>query len=138
MQTPVVRVVFDTNILYAAIAQPNGHLAEWVFNKDNDKYRVYVSPAIIHELKTVIERNTDLTRDQVLIILQSIQLQCTMIEPRTRIVEAPDPDDNIILECALEAKAEMIFTADRQFMKMKDFRGIKLVHPSSLEYSFYF
>jgi len=37
-----------------------------------------------------------------------------------------DPDDNKILEAALEAKADYIISGDRHLLKLKVFRGIKI------------
>jgi predicted nucleic acid-binding protein len=40
------------------------------------------------------------------------------------------------LECALEAKADLIITADKDLLVLKEFNGIKIIHTSSLKYIF--
>lgn len=41
-----------------------------------------------------------------------------------------DPDDNIFLECALEAKAVVIVSGDDHLLKLQGFEGIKLLSPN--------
>lgn len=47
-----------------------------------------------------------------------------------------DPDDNKILECALAGKADLIVTLDQDLIKLKNFRGIGIIHPKTLSWTF--
>ena len=38
-----------------------------------------------------------------------------------------DPDDNMVLECALEGHAQYIVSGDKDLLELKEFRGIRLV-----------
>lgn len=38
-----------------------------------------------------------------------------------------DPDDNVILECAIEGKAGYIVSGDRHLLALKQYRGIKII-----------
>ena len=40
-----------------------------------------------------------------------------------------DPDDNKFIEAALEGKAEYIVTQDNHLLKIKEFKGIKIISP---------
>jgi len=43
----------------------------------------------------------------------------------------PDPDDEMILECALAAEADYIVSGDkRHLLPLRQFRGIPIVSPS--------
>ena len=42
-----------------------------------------------------------------------------------------DPDDNKILECAIEAKATFIVSGDRHLLDLVEFRGIKILTPTA-------
>ncbi len=44
---------------------------------------------------------------------------------------APDPNDNILIECALSAKARFIITGDKKLLAMKKYRDIKFVSPEN-------
>ena len=47
-----------------------------------------------------------------------------------------DPEDNKILECALSGKADLIVTSDQDLIKLKTFRGIGIIHPRTLSWTF--
>ncbi len=40
-----------------------------------------------------------------------------------------DPDDDKIIECAVEGKAGFIITNDNHLLKLKEFEGIKIIKP---------
>ena len=55
----------------------------------------------------------------------------TIVTPHTKQdVIKDDPDDNVILECALEGQVQHIITQDKHLLKLKDFQGVKIVTPS--------
>lgn len=41
-----------------------------------------------------------------------------------------DPSDNMLLETAIENDAEFIITGDKHLLKLKAFRGVKIVTPA--------
>jgi len=50
-----------------------------------------------------------------------------IVEPKEAICAVEDPDDNKVLEAAVEAKADFIVSGDKHLLKLKEFRGIKVV-----------
>ena len=40
-----------------------------------------------------------------------------------------DPDDNKIIECAVACGADFILTYDKHLLRLKEFRGIKIIMP---------
>jgi predicted nucleic acid-binding protein len=54
-----------------------------------------------------------------------------MVFPKTTVaVVQSDPDDNAVLECALEARAEYIVTGDPHLLNLAEFKDIKIVTPA--------
>lgn len=43
-----------------------------------------------------------------------------------------DPEDNRVLECALEAEADYIVSGDHHLLSLEEFRGIKIVRAADL------
>ena len=41
-----------------------------------------------------------------------------------------DPDDNAVLECAIEGKAAFIVSGDKDLLELKNFRGVEIVRAS--------
>jgi hypothetical protein len=38
-----------------------------------------------------------------------------------------DPEDNMVLECAIEAEAEYIVSGDKDLLELKEYRGIRII-----------
>lgn len=50
--------------------------------------------------------------------------------PKLLVAVARDPDDNMVLECAVEGKAQYIVTGDKDLLVLKTFRDIQIVRAS--------
>jgi len=48
-----------------------------------------------------------------------------------------DPDDDIFLECAVAAEADIIISGDRHLLDLEVFRGIQIVDPAQFIRSFW-
>ncbi len=63
--------------------------------------------------------------------VQKIQTMATLVHPTEKInLIKDDPDDNAILECALEGKVKYIITNDKHLLKLQKFKGIKILAPA--------
>lgn len=53
-----------------------------------------------------------------------------VIEPKENIkAVSEDSKDDMVLECALASNASFIVTGDNHLLKLKEFRGIKIITP---------
>ena len=53
-----------------------------------------------------------------------------LIEPEEKInIVKDDPDDNKFIEAAVAGKADHIVTQDAHLLKIKEYRGIKIITP---------
>jgi predicted nucleic acid-binding protein len=50
-----------------------------------------------------------------------------MVRPEFVITECVDPDDNRILEAAVEGRADCIVTGDNHLLRLREFRGIPIL-----------
>ncbi len=82
----------------------------------------------MEELAEKLETRLLFSADQVaetladyLGFLQVIQL------PKALTAVCRDPDDNMVLECALEGRAQYIVSGDKDLLDLKEFRGIRIV-----------
>jgi putative PIN family toxin of toxin-antitoxin system len=54
----------------------------------------------------------------------------TLVVPRSAITAVrDDPDDNRILECALEAEADFVISGDRHLLSLKSYQAISVLTP---------
>jgi uncharacterized protein len=129
-----VRTVFDTNVYLAAIRE--GYAWEQLTRSGpNGPYQVFISPEIILEIRGKLEGRFEWSRSASAEFIEKVFLYAKLVHPRQRVRDVlKDTDDHIILECALEAKAAAIVTADRELLRLKRFRDIAIVHPTMLQY----
>jgi uncharacterized protein len=123
-----LRAVLDTNIYVAAFVYPAGRTAAlWVAAMDR-RYRVLVSPDIIRELARVLRSDFGWEEPRVQTTIRFIAQIAEIVTPRT-VVRAitDDPDDNRILECAVEGRADVIVSNDHHLLDVKAFQGIPVI-----------
>jgi uncharacterized protein len=128
-----MKLVFDSNVYLAAIKEGYAW-TQLQRSGPNGPYQVYISLEIITEIREKLEGRFEWLRAKSAEFIEKLLLYAELIHPRRRVSGVPkDADDHIILECALEAKAEAIVTADRGLLKLKRFEDIAIVHPTMLQ-----
>ena len=129
-----MKVVLDTNILVSATFW-TGDSFRVLALADERKIRNISSKEIIKEYYKAVfsEEIIDKTQKMNLSIIKSsyrIIGNSQIIEPSIKLdVVKEDPDDNKILECAKDGKAEFIITKDNHLLKLKQFESIKIITP---------
>jgi len=62
---------------------------------------------------------------------------CMIVEPVEKIdAVSDDPDDNMFLEAAVAAEADYIVSQDNHLLKIKEYRGTKIVKPEEFNKMF--
>jgi putative PIN family toxin of toxin-antitoxin system len=132
-----LRIVPDTGF-YAAAAFKNGYARSYLIGRGSKflSYQLYSSEAILLELQRVLEETFHFERNQVVKTISDIRKVVEIVHPKRKIKVVRDPDDDKILECALEAKAEIVLAFDKDLLVLKEYEGIKIIHPSTMQYMF--
>lgn len=133
----VVRVVLDTNVLISAVL---------FGGKPRDVFRLaiqgridaFTSPALNGEFRDVLSRpKFKLTAENCFLIYKEIETVIMMVFPKTTVaVIRSDPDDNAVLECALEAQADTIVTGDPHLLDLAEFKDTRIVTPAAFLQNF--
>lgn len=132
-----MRVVLDTNI-YIAAALYSGLAKDTVdFILENSFITLISSAEILDELAKKLQFKFGWSEERISSYLNDIKsmAEIVQIEEKLDIIKR-DPEDNKILECALSGKADLIVTMDQDLLKLKSFRGIGIVHPKTLSWTF--
>ena len=59
-------------------------------------------------------------------VIKKVISDAILVEPKRKFnIIIEDPDDNKILECAVEGNADYIISYDSHILKLKEFQGIK-------------
>ncbi|HUD44493.1 MAG TPA: putative toxin-antitoxin system toxin component, PIN family [Patescibacteria group bacterium] len=128
------RIVLDTNIFVSGAAlsktPPSQLLDAW----RKDKFILVTSPQIIKEIKEVLLRPkvlkvTSFTEDEAKEYIEEIEQRAFITDGSYSVEKLQnDPDDNMILACAIEGKADFIITGDKQsLLPLKEYHGIKIL-----------
>ena len=137
MQSPKIRIVPDSGF-YIAATLKDGYARTYLVGKGSKylSYQLYSSENILLEVQSKLENKFGFDRPMVVSALNDIRKIVTIVHPKEKVYVVRDPDDDKIIECALEAKAEVIVSFDKDLLDMKEYRDIKIVHPASLKYWF--
>lgn len=125
-----MRVVFDTNIYVSAFAIPGGHAEEAYLGAIQGRFTLFTSIPILTETATVLQGKFDWSEEKARALVQAISRVATVVTGGTRLQVVRDEPDNRILECAVQAQADLIVTGDRQLLALTQYERIKLVRLS--------
>jgi len=127
-----VKVVFDTNVVASASfwrGAPFDCLAGWA----QGWCEAVVSPSLLAEYhETIEELRLDYPRIKPVEWVAALTESAELVFPTDRATGATDdPDDEMILECALAAEADFIVSGDKKhLLPLLEFQGIKIVSPA--------
>jgi len=86
---------------------------------------LYISLALLKEYREVplaLEREGKITPLQLKALisgLASFAAKTIVVHPRKKLSLCRDPEDNMLLECCLEAKADFLITGDKDLLDMQ-------------------
>ena len=126
-----MRVVADTNILVSALLF--GGPPEQVFLAGlRGEIQLLISPSLLKEFEKVLKEKFKLSIHLVREIIEEVMDVAEIVEVSSHIKAISYPDeDNRVLECAVDGKAEFIVTGDtRHILPLKEYGGIKILSPS--------
>lgn len=125
-----LKAVLDTNIYIAAFQFPKGRNAALWRAARAGRYRLLVSPTIIRETARVLRNDFGWHDERVEKVIRRVAevAGSGLITPRTTIsVISADPDDDRVLECAVDGKADIIVSNDHHLLDIKAHAGIPIV-----------
>ena len=127
-----MKVVFDTNVVASASfwrGAPFDCLAAWAQGRC---VAVVSSPLLAEYHETVEELRLDYPERKCVEWASALTETAELVFPAERAAGAtPDPDDEMVLECALAADADCIVSGDKKhLLALRQFHGITIVSPA--------
>lgn len=125
-------VVFDTNVVASASfwrGAPFDCLTAWA----QGRCKAAVSPALLAEYQEIIgELSLEYPEHSYVNWVETLTRAASLVFPAERAAGATgDPDDEMILECALAAEADFIVSGDKKhLLPLRHFREIPILSPS--------
>lgn len=127
-----MKVVFDTNVVVSASfwrGVPFDCLAACA----QGRCKALVSPALLAEYhETLEELRLDYPKIKPVEWVSALTESAALIFPTDRATGAtPDPNDEMVLECALAGEADFIVSGDKKhLLPLREFRDIPIVSPA--------
>lgn len=98
----------------------------------NGSINGFTSLPILDEVREVLQRpKFGLSPEQAFCFVEELCTACALVKPgrRVRAITA-DPDDDMILECASEAGADLIVSGDAHLLDLGCWEHIRIVSPT--------
>ena len=124
-----MRAVADTNV-YVSALNFGGTAEEVIALGRAQTLQLFISPSILTEIGGVLMRKFQWSGARTRQAIAAIQEFARLVQPKETVqLITEDEPDNRILDCAIEAKAEVVITGDEHLRRLKTFRGIPILSP---------
>jgi putative PIN family toxin of toxin-antitoxin system len=121
-----MRVVLDTNVLISGLVyggKPDVIL-RLAFRR---RFTLILSNDILSELEGVLLDKFRWSPEKIASALGDLRKSAEVVAPNFNVTDCADPDDNRILEAALEGAARAIISGDKHLLRMQQFRGVEIM-----------
>lgn len=126
MRPGIFRVVFDTNTFVSAFVF-GGTPAEAYGYVISRTIELAISPPILQEISGVLIKKIGWQEDKTERALKQIIRMATIVRSGQRLAVIEDEPDNRVLEAAIEARADLIVSGDKDLLKIGEFEGIEII-----------
>jgi putative PIN family toxin of toxin-antitoxin system len=129
-----MRAVLDTNVLVAAYLT-EGLCARLLRRARHGQFELITCPAILAETQVHLRKLTSPPPAILKATAQHLENIATIVTPEPTLIPTVcrDPDDNIVLGCAVSATADYVVTGDRDLLVLHPFRNLSVVTPRDFE-----
>ena len=121
------RVVLDTNIIISGLGFKG--VSRVLINKVITHYEWIISEKQLLEIKRVLKYpKFDFEEELISKILLFVSENTTTINANVELkVVKEDPDDDFLLELALDGRANIIISGNKHLLKLKEYKHIKII-----------
>ena len=130
-KTKKPKVVIDTNVFVSGL-NFKGKPREILDLIWKEEIKVCISLFILRELEKVLEEVFGWDKERIGSTVERIKDKTIEVQPKVKIsVIREKNDDNRILECAVEGKAQYIVSGDKHhLLPLKEYQGINILSPA--------
>lgn len=130
----MVKAVLDTNVLVSGVIA-SGYSASILDAAYREEIKLVTSAHLIEEFSDVISRRHIARKypksaenaESLIDFLRAFATLARGIPEENKI--SPDRDDDFVLACALEEKADYIVSGDPHLLNLKSFKGVQILTP---------
>ncbi|QQS22491.1 putative toxin-antitoxin system toxin component, PIN family [bacterium] len=123
-----MKIVLDTNVIIDGIKDEYSYEKQIIDAVRAGEIEAYANRQTIQENKLIMRRlveNPEYEKE-----IADLLTQINQVVNRRQINIVRDPEDNKILESAVEARAEYLVTRDNDLLSLEEYEGVQIVNPS--------
>ncbi len=134
----MIKVVLDTNVVISGLLIPGSPPAKILDLWADSQVSVVISPPLVEEYLEVILRpkfaGLGMVHERQGLIEGLIDQQSSvLVVPEVTFhAVTTDPDDNLVLDCAVQGKTDFIVSGDSHLLELRELKGIPVVSPHEL------
>lgn len=129
-----MKAVFDTNVLIAAFLT-EGLCSGLLIRARKQAFHLVLCDDIIREFKCILKKKFKLTSTDIseisAIVSEAAAEILHELGPILNICR--DPNDDMIIACAIDAAADYIVTGDEDLLILKRYKDIIVINPRNFE-----
>jgi len=123
-----MRVFLDTNVLASAFATRG--LCEDVLRETLLNHEIVISPPLIKELKRVLKNKFKVPESLLKDTVSFLNEDAVVVKNYKKVkISISDKDDVLILSSALEGRAEVFVTGDRELLALRRVNDMLIISP---------
>jgi uncharacterized protein len=125
-------IVFDASVVVSAALKMDG-VPERALLRAEEVDVFALSAAVDAEIAAVLRRPRfarTIPRERYKLILTVLRSEAVWFEPSMRVTDCRDPKDDMYLELALAAGAEIIVSSDDDLIVLHPWRGVSILRPA--------
>lgn len=125
----MIRIVLDSNVIVSALVF--GGIPRAILEMaESGRCEFFYSEPLQSEVHRVLAEKFDWPPTLLREVLPIVWSMGQKVAPHITIHAVPgDPDDNRILECAIEANAQVVISGDRHLLSLEKYKSILIVTP---------
>lgn len=124
-----MRIVFDTNVLIAALIASEGqcaHLIKYCVQFHTSMTSQFILDELAEKLAGKFKRNP-IDVEEAIAVLRSGLMVVSPVRLESPVCR--DPDDDAILGTAIAGEAQCIITGDKDLLVLTEYKGIDILSP---------
>ena len=133
----MLRLVLDTNTLVSGLLW-RGNEFELLEKIESGHAQMLISPEMLAELHRVLHytkinyliTKSGLTDEDL--FQKVISMSHLVVGPKLNIAVCRDKEDNRILECAINSKADFVISGDEDLLILKEVKGIRILKTNEI------
>ncbi len=132
----MLKAVLDTNVLVSGLLKRGrSGIPDQILRKI-DKFELFLSTDILEETQQVlhyprIQKKYRFTEAEIQDYLDYLRAISQIVEGISTLkVIREDPDDDMILACAIQAQADYVVSGDPHLKRLKTYQAIQIISPA--------